>query len=93
MPVKPPVTQPTYAFENARPAQVERLRVLEALLDAGTFRLLEKAGVRPGWRCLEVGAGGGSVAAWLSDRAAPDGSVLATDLDTTVMHELEHPNL
>jgi len=82
-----------YAFANARPAQPERLRALEALLDDGTFRLLERVGVRPRWRCLEVGGGGGSVAAWLCDRTAPDGSVLATDLDVTVVQELEHPNL
>ena len=83
----------TYAFANARAVQPERLRLLSALLDDGTFRLLERLGVRPGWRCLEVGAGGGSVAAWLCDRTAPGGSVLATDLDTTVLRELEHPDL
>ena len=83
----------TYAFENARAVQRDRLRLLAALLDDGTFRLLERLGVRPGWRCLEVGAGSGSVAAWLCDRTAPGGSVLATDLDTTVLRELEHPNL
>lgn len=70
----------TYAFENARAVQRDRLRLLAALLDDGTFRLLERLGVRPGWRCLEVGAGSGSVAAWLCDRTAPGGSVLATDL-------------
>ncbi|WP_214110952.1 class I SAM-dependent methyltransferase, partial [Acrocarpospora catenulata] len=32
------------------------------------------------WHCLEVGAGGGSVARWLADRVAPTGSVLATDI-------------
>lgn len=83
----------TYAFENARALQPERLRLLAALLDDGTFRLLERLGVQPGWRCLEVGAGGGSVAAWLCDRTAPAGSVLATDLDTTVLRELKRPNL
>jgi trans-aconitate methyltransferase len=83
----------TYAFENARAVQPERLRLLAAFLDDGTFGLLERLGVQPGWRCLEVGAGGGSVAAWLCDRTAPGGSVLATDLDTTVVRELEHPNL
>jgi SAM-dependent methyltransferase len=82
-----------YAFTNARTVQRERLRLLAALLDDGTFRLLERLGVRPGWRCLEVGAGGGSVAAWLSDRTAPGGSVLATDIDATVLRELERPNL
>lgn len=83
----------SYAFSNARAVQPERLRLLAALLDDGTFRLLDRLGVRPGWRCLEMGAGGGSVAGWMCDRTAPGGSVLATDLDTTVLEELVHPNL
>jgi SAM-dependent methyltransferase len=33
-------------------------------------------------RCLEVGAGGGSVAFWLSEQVAPGGTVVATDLET-----------
>lgn len=73
--------------------QPARLRLLAALLDPGTFGLLDRLGVHAGWRCLEVGAGGGSVAAWLCDRAGPRGSVLATDIDTTVLRGLEHPSL
>lgn len=88
-----PMNPTTYAFSNAREVQSERLRLLAALLDDGTSRLLDRLGVQPGWRCLEVGAGGGSVAAWLCDRTAPGGSVLATDLDTTVLQQLTHPNL
>ena len=87
------MTRSRYAFANRRAVQPERLRLLAALLDDGTFRLLERLGVRPGWRCLEVGAGGGSVAAWLCDRTAPGGSVLATDIDTTILRQLERPNL
>jgi SAM-dependent methyltransferase len=83
----------TYAYDNARSGQSARLRTLEALLDPGTVRHLEARGVGPGWRCLEVGAGGGSIAAWLCDRVGPDGSVLATDLDTTVLERLSEPNL
>ena len=41
----------------------ERLRNLEAWLDPITARHLEATGVAVGWRCLEVGAGGGSIAA------------------------------
>ena len=82
-----------YAYENARAAQGERLRTLETLFDAGTIAELEARGVGRGWRCLEVGAGGGSIALWLADRVAPDGAVLATDLDTTVLEGLSHPNL
>jgi SAM-dependent methyltransferase len=85
--------EPTYAFGNARDIQRERLRTLETLFDPGTIRLLEARGVARGWRCLEVGAGGGSIAAWLCDRVAPDGTVVATDLDTTVLNELSRANL
>jgi SAM-dependent methyltransferase len=78
-----------YAFKNARAIQRERLRTLEALLDEGTRRVLAPR-VQPGARCLEIGAGGGSIAAWLCERA---GAVVATDLDTTVLSELGRPNL
>jgi SAM-dependent methyltransferase len=44
--------------------------------------------VGPGWRCLEAGAGGGSIAAWLAARVGPEGSVLATDIDTTHLEPL-----
>jgi SAM-dependent methyltransferase len=84
---------PTYPFANARDGQVERLRALQALLDPGTVRHLEALGVAPGWRCLEVGGGAGSIAAWLAERVGAAGSVLATDLDTTVLAELALPNV
>ncbi|HET9534314.1 MAG: methyltransferase [Mesorhizobium sp.] len=83
----------TYAFKNALDAQRERLRTLETLFDQGTIRCLEARGVGPGWRCAELGAGGGSIAAWLCDRVGAEGSVLATDLDTTVLRELDRPRL
>jgi SAM-dependent methyltransferase len=85
--------QRDYAYDNARAAQDQRLRTLEALFDPGTIDELEARGVGRGWSCLEVGAGGGSIALWLADRVAPDGAVLATDLDTTVLDGLSHPNL
>jgi SAM-dependent methyltransferase len=78
-----------YAYGNAREIQRERLRTLETLLDAGSRRALEPF-VAAESRCLEVGAGGGSIAAWLADRAA---EVVATDLDVTVLQELDHPNV
>jgi ubiquinone/menaquinone biosynthesis C-methylase UbiE len=37
--------------------------------------------VQPGWRCLEVGAGRGSMAVWLAQRVGPSGHVVATDVD------------
>jgi SAM-dependent methyltransferase len=83
----------TYAFENALAVQRERLEALEAVLDPGTIRHLEASGVGTGWQCLEVGAGGGSIAAWLYARVGGEGRVVATDLDTTVLQRLSHANL
>jgi hypothetical protein len=83
----------TYAFDNARAVQRDRLDTLETLFDPGTIRQLEARGVAPGWRCFEVGAGGGSIAAWLCDRVGPEGTVLATDLDTKWVSELAQANL
>ncbi|MBV8197798.1 MAG: methyltransferase domain-containing protein [Candidatus Eremiobacteraeota bacterium] len=50
---------------------------------------LQQLGVGPGWRCLEVGAGGGSIARWLAERVAPSGSVQAVDLDTRLLEPLQ----
>jgi len=83
----------SYAFDNALAMQRERLDMLEALFDPGTTRHLDALEVAPGWRCLEVGAGGGSIAASLCDRVAPDGTVLAIDLDTRWVAEVSRPNL
>jgi len=79
-----------YAYDNALPEQLRRLRALEELFDAGSIRVLEARGLQPSWRCLEVGAGGGSIARWLAERSA---SVLATDLDTTHVRAVAGSNL
>jgi SAM-dependent methyltransferase len=60
---------------------------LGALFDASTFRHIDALGIRPGWRCWEVGAGGPTVSAWLARRVAPGGHVLATDIDVAALQE------
>jgi SAM-dependent methyltransferase len=55
---------------------------MAVLFDPVTFRHLDGVGVRTGWSCWEVGAGGASVPAWLADRVGATGHVLATDIDT-----------
>jgi SAM-dependent methyltransferase len=70
-----------FAIDADVEAEGARLRLIERASDAATFRHLDRLGVRAGWRCLEVGAGGGSVAAWLGERVGPTGRVLALDLD------------
>lgn len=73
--------------ENDTDVESKRLRLLEQWLDPGTTRLLAQLGVAPGWRCLEVGAGRGSITRWLSDRVGPTGSVVAADIDPRFLTE------
>lgn len=63
-------------------AERQRMRLLDQYHGPLTVSQLDAAGVGPGWRCLEVGAGGGGMTRRLADRVAPDGRVLAIDLET-----------
>lgn len=55
--------------------------MLAEILDRHTTEVLVHAGVRPGWRCLYLGAGAGTIAAWLAQRVGPNGRVVAVDAD------------
>jgi SAM-dependent methyltransferase len=84
-----------YAYDHGWRQERTRLAGLEAALDPGTIALLLRFDVGPGSRCLEVGAGGGSIALWLAERVAPDGVVLATDVETDFLESVaaDVPNL
>lgn len=71
-----------YVLDAAWHAERDRLNSLTRLYDPATIDICTRLGVGPGWRCADVGAGTGSVAQALADLVGPDGSVLATDLDT-----------
>ena len=62
-----------YIFENARPEAAGRFTLLSGLYDERSIHYIERRGINEGWSCLEVGAGGGSIAAWLSSRAGETG--------------------
>lgn len=83
----------TYLLDNAGKETPARFAALSALLDPGTIRHLEDRGVAPGWHCLEVGGGSGSIASWLAHRVGPTGHVLATDIDPRFLESLHLPNL
>ena len=75
--------QNPYLLANAAAQAEGRFAALSALFDKVTFDHLDRIGIRPGWRCWEVGAGGPSVAAWMALRVGPAGQVVATDIDTS----------
>jgi SAM-dependent methyltransferase len=78
---------------TAEPAERERIGLLERLLDPFSQRLLAMLDIQHGWRCLEVGAGHGSVARWLAEQVGPQGRVVATDINPRFLTEIQLPNV
>jgi SAM-dependent methyltransferase len=66
-----------YAFDNASEQAGAHHDALSQLLDGQTRAYIGELVELPGKSCLEVGAGGGGMAAWLADRGA---EVTATDI-------------
>ncbi|WP_306207759.1 class I SAM-dependent methyltransferase [Actinoplanes sp. RD1] len=69
-----------YAYDNDSTQAEAHHRALADLLDRQTQLRLDDLTDLTGKRCLEVGAGGGSIAQWFAERVGPHGSVLATDI-------------
>jgi len=82
-----------YTFDNSGAQATTRFSALADIFDPGTIRHLIEMGVSSGWHCLEIGAGGGSIATWLCDRVGGNGRVLATDIDTRFLEALNRSNL
>jgi SAM-dependent methyltransferase len=75
------------------PDREQWLGLLAELFDAETTERLDGIGLPAGSRALELGAGTGSIAAWLGQRVGPEGRVVATDIDTRFMDWLDQPNV
>ncbi|GAA0586923.1 methyltransferase domain-containing protein [Paractinoplanes ferrugineus] len=71
------MTRPGYAFSNASEQSAAHHDALAELLDRQSHESITDVLDPAGRRCLDVGAGAGSIAGWLADRA---GEVLATDV-------------
>jgi SAM-dependent methyltransferase len=82
-----------FAADAEYQAELDRLRFREASGDPYTTSHLANLGVGTGWRCLEVGAGAGSITRWLSERVGSSGHVLATDIDIRFLGDLTLPNV
>jgi SAM-dependent methyltransferase len=83
----------TYIFEHSWERELERLTGLERWADGESFRHLDGL-VEEGWRCLDIGAGAGSVTRHLAQRVGPTGSVMAADLETGLLERLvNEPNV
>jgi SAM-dependent methyltransferase len=77
-----------YAFDNDSVQALDHHTALADLLDPATRQRISELVSLPGSRCLEVAAGGGSVAVWLAAHAS---AVVATDVKP--QHIPPHPGL
>jgi 2-polyprenyl-3-methyl-5-hydroxy-6-metoxy-1,4-benzoquinol methylase len=68
-------------LDHDLPLEQQRLAALESFAGTSLRALLAVAGIRKEWRCLDIGAGTGSLAMWLAERVV-SGEVVATDLNT-----------
>ena len=81
-----------YMFER-HPADQElaRLQMIEEALDPVTIPHLETTGLRSGDRCLELGAGAGSIMKWMGEVVGASGRVVGVDRDTRYIQHLADP--
>ena len=89
-----PMAESSYVFAGSeRARELERLQRIESFFDPGSRRLLKAAGMGPGWSCLEVGAGAGSIASWMAERVGHEGEVVAVDLDVGFLDAAQLPGV
>ena len=74
-----------YIFDTGSELGRHHLDYLGNLLDAPSRWSLERRGLPPTARCLEIGAGSGAIATWLAARTA---EVVAVDIDTGQLTDL-----
>lgn len=80
-------------FNSTGDHERTRLDSLAAAFDAASSHRLAALNLQPGWTCLDVGAGTGTVSRALADIVGPHGQVTACDLDTRFLTEDAHPEI
>jgi SAM-dependent methyltransferase len=71
-----------YGFENSTPDAAVQTKLLGQILDSHTDAVVFNAvGALTGKRCLDIGAGAGSITHLLASEVGPDGQVVALDID------------
>ncbi len=79
-----------YIFADTHDSrEFERLLLIEKVFDPASHRRILATGVTTGWRCLEVGAGAGSIVHWLAEVVGESGKVVAVDLDTRLIANIK----
>lgn len=74
----PSVVAPRYLL-GTDAAAAQRLRVLDEVYHQTTVALLERAGLRTGWCCADIGCGTGLVTLAMAERVGPTGRIVGVD--------------
>src|SRR5262245_47899829 len=69
-----------YPIET-RKGEIERPHIQGAGMAPDTLVMLDRIGVGPGWRCLDIGCGPRGITNLLSDRVGPAGHVVGLDMN------------
>jgi SAM-dependent methyltransferase len=84
---------PEYVLSHKLGGEQQRLALMSSLLDPWEFTHIARLGLRAGWRCLELGCGNGSIALAMAQSVAPDGHVVASDIDLAYLKDVKAPCL
>jgi SAM-dependent methyltransferase len=87
------MSEPPYILDNASAVEYKRLDLMSKILDPWTRGYLADLGVAPGWRCLELGGGNGSITEWLAQAVGLSGSVVAADINASLLELIPAPNV
>jgi hypothetical protein len=82
-----------YTLPHDLTGERKRLAPMSALLDSMERAHIERLEVKPGRRCLELGAGNASISPIPTWLVAPPGHVVASDIDVRYMADLNVPCL
>lgn len=94
-PMKPKTRTDPYStgpFSMDELTERDRLLLLEQVKDSDTIRILESLAINESSRCLEIGAGMGSIAYWLAAKCSK-GHVVVVDIDTRNLEPQRSSNL
>jgi SAM-dependent methyltransferase len=82
-----------YVLDHHLEGEKKRLDLMSQLLDPMQRRHIESLGISRQARVLEVGCGNGSISAWMAEHIAPDGQVVAVDLDLSLVDAVRAPGV
>jgi len=82
-----------YVLDHRLEGEKKRLALMSHLLDPMHRRHIESLEISRDARVLEVGCGNGSMSAWMAGHVAPNGQVVAIDLDLSLVNDARAPDV